>query len=104
MAEVILLLGIERVKAWIFSLEIVAVATGRGDNGSEGDVALRTFSAKLEARACPAETSGLEARGRIELPHKGFADLSLTTWVPRRNEFSVVSSQLSVKPSTATEY
>ena len=25
----------------------------------------------------------LEARGRIELPHKGFADLSLTTWVPR---------------------
>ena len=26
---------------------------------------------------------GLEARGRIELPHKGFADLSLTTWVPR---------------------
>ena len=26
----------------------------------------------------------LEARGRIELPHKGFADLSLTTWVPRR--------------------
>ena len=26
----------------------------------------------------------MEARGRIELPHKGFADLSLTTWVPRR--------------------
>jgi hypothetical protein len=26
----------------------------------------------------------LEARGRIELPHKGFADLSLTTWVPRQ--------------------
>src|SRR5438876_2936082 len=25
----------------------------------------------------------MEARGRIELPHKGFADLSLTTWVPR---------------------
>jgi hypothetical protein len=25
----------------------------------------------------------MEARGRIELPYKGFADLSLTTWVPR---------------------
>jgi hypothetical protein len=30
----------------------------------------------------------LEARGRIELPHKGFADLSLTTWVPRREDWS----------------
>ncbi len=30
----------------------------------------------------------LEARGRIELPHKGFADLSLTTWVPRREGWS----------------
>jgi hypothetical protein len=26
----------------------------------------------------------MEARVRIELTHKGFADLSLTTWVPRR--------------------
>ncbi len=25
----------------------------------------------------------VEARVRIELTHKGFADLSLTTWVPR---------------------
>jgi hypothetical protein len=25
----------------------------------------------------------LEARVRIELTYKGFADLSLTTWVPR---------------------
>ena len=28
----------------------------------------------------------LEARARIELAYKGFADLSLTTWVPRRSE------------------
>jgi hypothetical protein len=27
----------------------------------------------------------MEARVRIELTHKGFADLSLTTWVPRLN-------------------
>jgi hypothetical protein len=27
----------------------------------------------------------MEARVRIELTHKGFADLSLTTWVPRPN-------------------
>jgi len=26
----------------------------------------------------------LEARAGIEPAHKGFADLSLTTWVPRR--------------------
>ena len=29
----------------------------------------------------------LEARVRIELTYKGFADLSLTTWVPRRTEY-----------------
>src|SRR2546425_216269 len=28
--------------------------------------------------------ASLEARGGFEPPHKGFADLSLTTWVPRR--------------------
>ena len=27
----------------------------------------------------------LEARGGIEPPNKGFADLCLTTWLPRRN-------------------
>ena len=26
---------------------------------------------------------------RIELTHKGFADLSLTTWVPRRGDVSL---------------
>jgi hypothetical protein len=30
-----------------------------------------------------AGVRSLEARVRIELTHKGFADLSLTTWVPR---------------------
>ena len=30
----------------------------------------------------------VEARVRIELTHKGFADLSLTTWVPRRKKSS----------------
>jgi hypothetical protein len=40
------------------------------------------FSAGSE---CGAKSlQGLEARVRIELTHKGFADLSLTTWVPRR--------------------
>jgi hypothetical protein len=32
----------------------------------------------------PACHQRLEARVRIELTRKGFADLSLTTWVPRR--------------------
>ena len=31
----------------------------------------------------------MEARVRIELTHKGFADLSLTTWVPRLDESSI---------------
>ena len=31
----------------------------------------------------------LEARVRIELTYKGFADLSLTTWVPRPVTFTV---------------
>jgi hypothetical protein len=35
------------------------------------------------AKCCKALRS-LEARVRIELTRKGFADLSLTTWVPRR--------------------
>jgi hypothetical protein len=30
------------------------------------------------------ELQNLEARVGIEPTHKGFADLSLTTWVPRR--------------------
>ena len=29
---------------------------------------------------------GLEARGGIEPPNKGFADLCLTTWLPRLKE------------------
>ena len=31
----------------------------------------------------------MEARGRIELPNKGFADLCLTTWLPRRAHSSI---------------
>ena len=33
----------------------------------------------------------MEARVRIELTHKGFADLSLTTWVPRLNLSSITN-------------
>ena len=31
--------------------------------------------------------SALEAPGGFEPPHKGFADLSLTTWVRRRSNY-----------------
>ena len=34
-----------------------------------------------------AVVSGLEARVGIEPTYKGFADLSLTTWVPRLTDF-----------------
>jgi hypothetical protein len=38
----------------------------------------------------------LEARVRIELTHKGFADLSLTTWVPRPK--TMMSDMWPAKP------
>src|SRR6184192_4021114 len=51
----------------------------------------------------------MEARGRIELPHKGFADLSLTTWVPRleRREIERLLNQIleretGFEPATST--
>src|SRR5450631_4512572 len=37
----------------------------------------------------------MEARVRIELTYKGFADLSLTTWVPRQLKFCCVLLWLS---------
>src|SRR5215831_5511647 len=51
----------------------------------------------------------VEARVRIELTHKGFADLSLTTWVPRlqrsqirtkRNK--VLERETGFEPATST--
>jgi hypothetical protein len=36
------------------------------------------------------EKAGLEARVGIEPTYKGFADLSLTTWVPRQTEVRCV--------------
>ena len=48
---------------------------------------------------------GMEARVRIELTHKGFADLSLTTWVPRpknSDEQQVASTKLSPASSCSS--
>jgi hypothetical protein len=36
---------------------------------------------------CCKDSDLLEARGGIEPPNKGFADLCLTTWLPRRGYF-----------------
>ena len=43
----------------------------------------------------------LEARVGIEPTYKGFADLSLTTWVPRREQWSVAGGH---SPATAATY
>ena len=39
----------------------------------------------------------LEARAGIEPAHKGFADLSLTTWVPRLNLSIIAKTRLARK-------
>ena len=39
----------------------------------------------------------LEARVGIEPTHKGFADLSLTTWVPRLNLTIIAKTRLARK-------
>src|SRR6516165_6209050 len=41
----------------------------------------------------------LEARAGIEPAHKGFADLSLTTWVPRLDTSTVARYSLEIQPS-----
>src|SRR5664279_3573532 len=49
----------------------------------------------------------LEARVGIEPTHKGFADLSLTTWVPRLNSSTVTCSAPEIQhgcPGTAQRY
>ena len=42
-------------------------------------------------------TEMLEARVGIEPTHKGFADLSLTTWVPRLNLLIIAKTRLARK-------
>ena len=48
--------------------------------------------------------TALEAPGGFEPPHKGFADLSLTTWVRRRNNCRLrfVNGQLSIDRYSST--
>ncbi len=41
----------------------------------------------------------LEARAGIEPAHKGFADLSLTTWVPRPDVITVSRSVRKIQSS-----
>ena len=45
------------------------------------------FQRRLRYSCCHMQR--LEARGGIEPPSKGFADLCLTTWLPRRTFFSL---------------
>ena len=42
---------------------------------------------------------GLEARAGIEPAHKGFADLSLTTWVPRLGRAAFIADLVPNLPS-----
>lgn len=61
----------------------------RRSDTSSHTITLRTSLAKckiLDLRNRSSMEKGLEARVGIEPTHKGFADLSLTTWVPRLGE------------------
>ena len=59
----------------------VGIPQGRAK--CNGVLSLRGSSAILEGYLFVFYDLAVEARVRIELTHKGFADLSLTTWVPR---------------------
>ena len=55
-------------------------------------------------------TNLLEARGGIEPPNKGFADLCLTTWLPRLyavfiglNHYYLRAYQIHEHPQTSSE-
>jgi hypothetical protein len=43
------------------------------------------------ATSCAPDNLALEARVGIEPTHRGFADLGLTTWLPRLTTYSTVT-------------
>ena len=60
------------------------ICSPKADSGASETVQQRTgISASDYPQKISRREGSLEARVRIELTYKGFADLSLTTWVPR---------------------
>ena len=52
-----------------------------------GETLTRPERISASSRLAGVELILLEARARIELANKGFADLCLTTWLPRLKGF-----------------
>ncbi len=64
---------------------------------SEPEPALRMNKAEIHVKRGICRRS-LEARGGIEPPNKGFADLCLTTWLPRHTWKRSLDLNLSSQP------
>ena len=75
-----------------------AVAT-MGTGALENPNTFTYFGNRLENKVL-----GLEARVGIEPTHKGFADLSLTTWVPRHSRYYCVITKRYIAQQTSLQH
>ena len=56
------------------------------------------FQSRMRRQRNGYSDKDLEARGGIEPPNKGFADLCLTTWLPRRGRGNVFPNGTAPTP------
>jgi hypothetical protein len=87
------------MEQFVAARQMEAFSLKQDADASEGDDSVRKDTDSLQFSATVAFSSmeddysksskGLEARVGIEPTHKGFADLSLTTWVPRLGRASL---------------
>jgi hypothetical protein len=73
-----------QAEPWEWSQAAWRTAFPSGIVGGSSTLMVESFGTLSSQPASRQKRNGrMEARVRIELTYKGFADLSLTTWVPR---------------------